>query len=279
MLYAYIGVSLVVGLLVGFVTLSVVWTARTVEKSVRARSVTLLSAFDDLLEERSRRLDELEEEIGRKKAEKESLERSSVPEVGREAAGAAPASLLSAAERISTTDYLDRGVGDTYRKIREAFGNLDKRVGDTYMKIQAEYDVPCKDMAGRIPAPGKKSGSGVAGRLLKELSFDTVFGLSTLPEDQQLKLLTAALPEEYGPFLKEYAAGHRRFDAIGFYDAIKEAAASEPGEVLVRVPPARAAGEYPKGVRVIADENICEGFQIEADNVLYDYCIKTRELS
>ena len=31
-------------------------------------------------------------------------------------------------------------------------------------------------------------------------------------------------------------------------------------------------------VEIIPDEEICEGFQMEADRVLYDYCIKAKEL-
>ena len=33
------------------------------------------------------------------------------------------------------------------------------------------------------------------------------------------------------------------------------------------------------GVEIIPDEGICEGFQLEEKNLLYDYCIKARELS
>lgn len=40
-----------------------------------------------------------------------------------------------------------------------------------------------------------------------------------------------------------------------------------------------SGNEYPDGVEVIVDPDICEGFQIEFNNTLYDYCIKGRELS
>ena len=49
MIFTWIAVALVAGLLIGFVTLSVVWTARTVNKNIRDRSLELLSTYDERL--------------------------------------------------------------------------------------------------------------------------------------------------------------------------------------------------------------------------------------
>ena len=76
MIMICLGVAVVIGILIGFVTLCVVWTTRVVGQSVRDRSVSLLSTYDGLLEDRSHRLKELDEELERAKAELEQLKPS-----------------------------------------------------------------------------------------------------------------------------------------------------------------------------------------------------------
>ncbi|MBQ9648398.1 MAG: hypothetical protein IJV43_08575, partial [Oscillospiraceae bacterium] len=77
--------------------------------------------------------------------------------------------------------------------------------------------------------------------------------------------------------LEDYAAVALRFDCIAFYDALKAGAAAEPGPAKLRVAP-QDVKLYPAWLDVTVDEDICEGFQVELDNVLYDYAIKTREI-
>ena len=84
-------------------------------------------------------------------------------------------------------------------------------------------------------------------------------------------------PEERA-LLADYAALQPQFDSIGFYDYLQSRAAEEPGPVCLRVAPTAAPGDYSGQVQVIVDEEICEGFQVEVNNMLYDYCVKMREM-
>ena len=55
MIYAiYIAAAAVVGVLIGFVVLSVTWLKKTVAKNIRSKTTELISVYDDLLEEKSR---------------------------------------------------------------------------------------------------------------------------------------------------------------------------------------------------------------------------------
>lgn len=257
-----LAVAVVIGVLIGFVTLCVIWTVRVVSQSVRDRSLTLLSTYDGLLEDRSLRLKELDQELERARTELEQLRQSGqadTPVVVEEAAEGDPMAFLKAVERISCTEYRDAGGGTLYRKIRENF------------------DLTPEDV---LPAftVGPVQQAGPAGRMLEKLEYEAIYRLSTLPREEQLELLFQVLLPEERELLESYAALHRQFDCIAFYDYLQSRAAEEPGPVCLRVPPTAPARTYPGQIRVVVDEEICEGFQVEANNILYDYCVKMREM-
>lgn len=263
----FLAVAVVIGLMIGFVTLCVIWTVRVVSQSIRGRSISLLSTYDGLLEDRSRMLRDLNEELERTKASLEKLretgEAAGEP-VAPQAQEGDPMAILKAVERVSGTEYRDKDAGTVYRRIRENFSLDPRRV--------------IFDLALHSGDPEEKQ----AGKLLEKLNYDTVYRLSTLPGEDQQTLLAEVLEPEERNLLEEYAGLHPRFDCIGFYDFLQSRAAEEPGPIYLRVSPA-AAGEaamrrYPSQVQVVVDDEICEGFQVEADNMLYDYCIKMREM-
>lgn len=257
-----LAVAVVIGVLIGFVTLCVVWTMRVVSQSVRDRSLTLLSTYDGLLEDRSAQLKELDQELARARAELEQVKQSGQPEAPAaeaEEPEGDPMAFLKAVERISGTEYRDAGGGTLYRKIRENF------------------DLTPEDVLPSFTTGPVRQG-GPAGRLLEKLEYEAVYRLSTLPREEQRELLSQVLGPEERELLSEYTSVHRQFDSIAFYDYLQCRAAAEPGGVCLRVPPTAPRGRYPGQVQVVVDEEICEGFQVEADNILYDYCVKMREM-
>lgn len=257
-----LAVAVVIGVLIGFVTLCVVWTARVVGQSVRDRSLTLLSTYDGLLEERSLQLKELDQGLARARMELEQVKqsgRTNAPAAAEKEPEGDPMAFLKAVERISGTEYRDAGGGTLYRRIRENF------------------DLTPEDVLPAFIARAVRQ-AGPAGQLLEKLEYEAVYRLSTLPREEQLELLTQVLAPEERKLVEDYASLHRQFDSIAFYDYLQSRAAEEPGPVCLRVPPTAAAGRYPGQVEVVVDEDICEGFQVEADNILYDYCVKMREM-
>ncbi len=262
MLTNWLAVAVVVGVLIGFVTLCVVWTARVVGKSVRDRSVTLLSTYDGLLEDRSLRLKELDSEIEQARSELEQLKQEQqavIPAPVQETTEEKPMAFLKVVEQISGTEYRDSGGGTLYRRIRENFSFSPRDV---------------------LPAftAGAVHQAGPAGKLLGKLDYESIYRLSTLPREEQESVLSQVLSSEERMLLRNYNALHSKFDCIGFYDYLQSRAAEEPGPVYLRVPPTAAAGNYSDRVRVVVDDEICEGFQVEANNMLYDYCVKMREM-
>lgn len=263
MIYAYIAVALVVGLLIGFATLAVVWLAKSVGKSIRSRTLELVSAYDDILEERSRELAMLED---RQRAaqqqpapQKPRTEKEAQPSSGE--GTAARIALLGAVEQISSVQYRDDGAARLYGKIRTGFRFSPRQALE------------------RLSHGGAAVQEGPASRLLKELSFETVFSLSTLPAEEQCRLLRETLTREQYALVEEYTARNGgRFGSLEFYDFLREKAGAEPHPPVLRVPPMTKYEGLPSQVRVVEDPAICEGFLLEADNCVFDYCIKTREI-
>ena len=262
MVMIYLAVAVVIGILIGLVTLCVIWTMRVVSQSVRDRSLTLLSTYDGLLEERSQQLKELDQELARARAELEQVKQGGpavVPVVMEDTAEGDPMAFLKAVERISGTEYRDAGGGTLYRKIRENFDLAPEDVLPAFTERAVQQ-------------------AGPAGKLLEKLEYEAIYRLSTLPWEEQLELLSQVLLPEERELVEDYAALHRQFDSIAFYDYLQSRAAEESGPVCLRVPPTGRAVSCPGRVRVVVDEEICEGFQVEVDNMLYDYCVKMREM-
>lgn len=260
LLYAYIGAAALVGLLIGVVTLAILWISQKVSGDIRDKTLDMISAYDDILEQRSRTLAETRQELLRLQKEAERLSRKEpAAAVETEAAPASGAALLNAAERIGTAAYRDEALSRTYHQIRGSFPEDPNQA----LAILAEN------------AAVRRQGD--ATRLLAELPYETVYQLSILSEDEQLRLLRETLPREGLALLEDYGRSRRKFDAIAFYDYLQGAAAMEPQPPRLLVSPLYP-GPTPQGVAVVVDPDICEGFQIEMDNTLYDYCIRRREL-
>lgn len=255
----YIGAALAIGLLIGFVALAVIWLRKAMVKNVRSHTMGLLSVYDELLDEKSQELQELEEKLDHR--EEPVPQETPAAVAAGTGEGIDPGTLLSAAERAAATSYRDSSVGGVYRNIRENFS------------FQVEELLPALYATAQEPA-------GAAGRLLEQLDFDTVYHLSTLDPQEQVAVLRECLPEEGKALLADYLQTHRQFSALNFYDYLKSRAAAEPQGAKLYVPEGVARSRAFSGnVQVIADPEICEGFQAELGGKLYDYCIKTRDLS
>ena len=260
MVFTWIAVVIVLSLMIGFVTLSIIWTAKSVGDNIRTRSTELLSAYDELLEKRSRELSALDVELENRDREIVKIsEEDEKPVEVKESPAIDTSSFLKTAEQLSMTPYQDSGAGEAYQRIRQTFAAVSD---DTVRQLLAQPEE-------------KEEGSATV--LLKMLSFDTIYQLSTLPGTEQLQILMDTIPASDAGFLQQYAASNQVFDSIAFYDSLKSAAASENRSVRLCVAP-QDAKLYPATLDVTVDEDICEGFQVEKDNILYDFAIRAREI-
>ena len=258
-----IAAAIVVGLLIAFVALSVRLLAQRVSKSIRTKATELLSTYDELLEKKSLELKKLNSAVARKREELFRLKESATGETAAAEESVSQEQdssiILSVAEKMGNASYHDGRVGGVYQKIRSAFS----------------HD-PLDAIRELVPDVGEK---GPATVLLEQLSYDTVYQLATLSEEDQVAVLADTLDADGLRLLQQYTAQHSHFQAIGFYDFLKNRAMAEPQPVILRMPETANVGWLPSGVNVQIDNDICEGFVLEANNQLYDYCVRKSEIS
>ena len=319
----YIAAAIVIGLLIAFVALSILWLRDAVLRSIRSRTLGLISVYDDLLETKSRELKAVEEEITQAATAIDSADSGQMsPErinpaggiYGRTAqpdmADIAPAQLLGAVERSFSAVYREKSLGGIYMKIREGFTfDLEEivQVVSHAADEDAADDTRSAGM-GSIPAGDEAettgseavwqdsevvrldsevvrldsdtAGMGAAARLLRELDHDTAFRLSTMLSEDQESILREAMSADQVSILDEYMREKPAFAILDFYDYLRFSASARPEGYSLRVPRSMAADRSVRGsVMIIPDSGICEGFQLETGHILYDYCIKARELS
>lgn len=253
----YIVAALVLIVLIALVALSISWLQKTVLRNIRSKTLSLISAYDELLEEKSQALAQLAAQEVRQVEVVVQTPSPEVPEARPEMSTA----VLNTIQRSAASDYREADIGSYYQVIRENFSFDLKAVLPELEKV----------------AP---SGVGPATALLEKLDYDTVYQLSTLTREDQLQILRSVLTQPELALLEDHVLVNKDFSVLGFYDSLKAIAASEPGKARLRVSP--SAAQYctcPGTVEILGDPEICEGFQIEQDNRLYDFSIKTRELS
>ncbi len=271
MVYAvYIAAAAVIGLLIGFVALSVLWLKKTVLKNIRSKTLELISVYDELLEEKSSKLREIEKQAARRnaqdKAQQEEQSKLKFRHVSEEAGKAGKAGnhsirSLRLTKQAGADSYRDPMLGSLYRKLRESFSFNP----DEIIQILKES--------------GTQKDESPARKLLKELNPDTVYRLSSLEPETQLDILRESLGTEETKLLDEYMQKHKSFGALDFYDYLLFKADTENGAAILSVPGSICKSSMKLGsTTILPDDEICEGFQLEEDNILYDYCIKAREL-
>ncbi|MFI3313908.1 MAG: hypothetical protein R3Y62_08475 [Eubacteriales bacterium] len=257
MSFAYIGVLLVMAVLIGFVSLAILWLARTVSNSIHRRTMDLISDYDDLFDLRSREIAVMERRLARPVETTAKVDQTMATVVEKEVA---PPFLMGVAERISTTQYRDNTTPLVYRQIRDSFSQSPEEILAT------------------LPNGGAGGTGGIATRLLKELNYETVFALATMSGADQYQLMETSLDEEAKPLLSAYGKEGSRFQVLDFYSFLQDLADREPRSTVLHVPVGTKVETVPPNCVVEEDGEICEGFQVELGAMLYDYCIKAREI-
>jgi hypothetical protein len=247
-------------LLIGLVTVAVVWAAHTVRGQIRRRTAELITLYDGYREGGESEDDEDDAtDEARESAAPRRADQSGTDQFW----SGGGSSVLDETQQISAAHYLDRELPHMYRQIRSQF-----------------YFNPAAVLSKLPIADVSRSGGGVATRLLRSLDNDTVFSMSQLSREEQFGLLSQVVGDEYGALLEEFGRPGEKFDILDFCDFLQVKSTNESQPIKVYVPADMLNYRtFADNVEVVADLDICDGLQIEADNLIYDFAIKGREIS
>lgn len=116
----------------------------------------------------------------------------------------------------------------------------------------------------------------IATRILKKLSYDDIYMLSTLSKDRQIVWIKKSFYENESNYILNLYKNES--DIFQLYQACKEIAMIESNPIKVKVP-VNFNQKISNAVIVEKDESIAEGFQVLVYGTLYDYSVQRSELA
>lgn len=118
--------------------------------------------------------------------------------------------------------------------------------------------------------------------ILEKLSFEVMYRLSCLKPEQQLSVLEEILTSMERTILARYVQEQREvFDITAFHLFLKEQSKAFDATIYVyaRNPESLGIKETPERLRLCEDTKLCEGFYIVQGNRLYDYGVRSSEIT
>ncbi len=248
----FLAVALIMVLLIGFVL--IVLHSLTISAGIRIRAdmVKLLESYDKVIEAKSRQIQDLQKEL-------DSLSGQTRAPAAASAAPSREEEPRTASAIPAAAEYRHAAFGGSYGAIRDSFFLTD---GDKQALVdqiaREEHGTPRGEMAGA---------------LRQSFSDDTVFRMTLMDPEEQLRLLDTSLNDEDWTLLRDFCeerqTGGEPFSVTRFCDWLEEIAALESGQIDVRGSEGSAQDGTPR---------ICEGVQILVGSRLYDYSINEREI-
>ena len=261
MVYQLIGAALIIGLLVCFSVLAILWLSKIVTTSIKKKTVDLFSTYDYILEEKSRNANDLIAEIKAENFDKTNKDNNQI----------IAESQKNKEENKVTKNYASfpsQMFNSTYR---------DKNIGNLYSKIRSGFTTrPCEVLS-RIQLD-KSVRSQIAEQILNGVSFDNFYRLTCLEEKEQIELLKDVFTSDQFNLLNEYIDSTSKFSSIKFYEFLNDIHERNSNSLILRVSPSCDVSNIPQDVKLIVDPLILEGFEIEAGNKIYDFGLRAREI-
>jgi len=230
--------------------------SREAERNLKSNVSDRILIYDDLIEEKQARLESVQNRVdvleARLKELEETEELRSVP--------------TGQMYFTRTTGYCSPDLKKDYRNMREHFSFDRRALVNDFLK---NYKTP--DTAGQY---------AVVNDLCSTLKGDLCYKLLSFESDEQLEVLREALEGEGEELLNRYIEEKGYFDTtdrfLYWLLCVKE---SLDPTITVRTPQKEDDfSDISPLVRTVYDSGLCEGVQIIAGRLLYDYAIHRSEL-
>ncbi len=261
MVYIYIATVVVILGLILFTSLAIVTISKTTCRNIKKKTLELASLYDYLLEEHSQELKNKKRLIDQLGYQASVMPEESESKSPRKESFSGPvsASTMNTVENISKASY------------------LTPQVADMYQEIRSNFTTDLDSVLEKIPNIDQQAPEGLATKLLSKLSYENIYAMSFLSEEEQLECMRECLDEEYVYLLKNFLEMQGTFFSLDFYTYLKEEAYNENEEVTVYVSP-NVDIDKTEGLNIVVSDEICEGIQVEKNHVLYDYSIQKKEI-
>lgn len=153
-----------------------------------------------------------------------------------------------------------------------------------YLKIRNAFRGSAASALRKLPACSEQElalGTCVD-EILQKLSFENVYKISCLQAEKQLEVLKAIFTEHEQEILEHYLAESVSVFSVTEFYCYLQGKSKELDQTVYLY------SGYPEGLGIQAtsekliickDENLCEGFQIIQGNRLYDYGVRSSEMS
>ncbi len=240
-----------------FLLLVIRGLAQAVKARLKRGFADSVSTYDELIEAKSRELRALEGELAPR-------DEGLPPVTPAVRASHVPDQLPNAA-------FANGAFAQTYRLVRSAYAF------DTADAV--------RDAVRRAPeATRERAGRCATARSIRSLlDHETLFDLVSLPSERQLAVLRDALDRDGANLLEDYVRERGWSDALAFSQWLDAVCLIESDEVVVTVgegssfdPTRFSCG---RSVRVNISPDVCEGVLVRVGGTLYDYSLRSKDLS
>ncbi len=252
MLYIVIAVFIVLIIMNIFMLLVLKQIAASTGRQIEKDAVRLFSVYDRILEDRSQKLEELDDQILDQMERLKELENSgkivqSAPVLGN--------------ATVVTGRYRDQSFAQDYRRVKEAF-QMD--AAQAVSDLKAQYSEKDREA---------ESTRAVVLGILNKFSFDTRYELSTLSEELQMELVEQFLEGEERSLYEAYQEDCPGTNAQAFFEWLNEINRILDRSLTVRMADGSTVEGLEGHVNIEYVPDICEGFQIKQGSRIYDYSI------
>lgn len=256
MLYLFIAVLAVLLIMNVFMLFVLRQMAGATGRQVEKDAGRLFGIYEEMLEEKSRQLEELclEEEQIRERLKARELQQAASGEKGQTFAPVPPG---------KQAEFHDASFARTYNRVKETFSMPVKEAAEQFCE-----NIPKETEEQRSRRECLES-------IRAALDFDNLYRISILETTRQKRLLEEIFTGEQAGILKEWRESGQGTSVTDLSDWLDVQLAFLAQTVVVKVSSAgMQPKEQPDGPIVWEeDESICEGVKILYKDRLYDYSI------
>lgn len=261
MIYIYIATVVVMLGLILFTSVSIITISKTTCQNIKKKTMELTSLYDYLIEEHS-------QELRNKKRLLAQLEQELEPAAPVQAAQPQPVANVAASTSVAALQTVEKISKATY---------LNEEMAQTYQEIRSHFSQDFDQVLQKVPALATKTEKSAAECILELFSYETIYSMSFLAQQEQLECIQAVLPVEYTSVLEQFLSENDAFFSLDFYTYLKEQAEQESQKMTIYVSP-NVAIDASQQLPVEVNEDICEGIQVEVNHQLYDFAIEKKEM-